>query len=203
MLITLDGPSGVGKSTLTTLVAAKLQAMSIKVVAASTPTQSTIGQLARNGTYDYRGLTLACLVAADRHLFDSVVVRPALTRGELVVCDRYVLSSLVLDSLDGVDKAFTWNLYASITVPDIAFVVLGDPKDCLERAQKRGQYSRFHSQEVEKSTREMQMFKEVAEQLHQDAPHYPVHVYDIGTKTADEIATDFVRLIIDKRGQTR
>ncbi|WP_078946423.1 dTMP kinase [Streptomyces sp. NRRL B-3648] len=36
----------------------------------------------------------ACLIAAGRYLHVEQKIRPALPRGEIVVCDRYVASSL-------------------------------------------------------------------------------------------------------------
>lgn len=81
MFVTLDGPSGVGKTTLTEMIAQKLEAMSTRAIAVHTPTKSDIGQLARNGTYNFSAHTLSCLAAADRYHNDANTVRPALEKG--------------------------------------------------------------------------------------------------------------------------
>jgi dTMP kinase len=99
--IVVDGPSGVGKSTVTTLLAQRLSAAGHDVLTTGEPSNGPIGELARGGTNDYRGLALACLVAADRYHHLAVQVHPALAAGRVVVCDRYVPSSLVLQHLDG------------------------------------------------------------------------------------------------------
>ncbi len=199
MLITLDGPSGVGKTTLTALLADKLRRRSLKVTTANTPTKSIVGQLAKNGTYDFRGHALTCLVATDRHHHDTTVVRPAILRGDLVICDRYIPSSLVLDTLDGVSREFVWNIYKPITTPAISFILLGDAMTCLDRAMKRGQYSRFHPKDIEKASQEIRLFEEAINYL--DAiPEYPVHPYSIGSNTAEEISDELVEIILSRKG---
>ncbi|WP_322974781.1 dTMP kinase [Actinacidiphila epipremni] len=67
LFVSIDGPGGVGKSTVTALVAEELRAAGAAVLATREPSDTALGRLARNGTDDYRGLTMACLIAADRH----------------------------------------------------------------------------------------------------------------------------------------
>ena len=87
--VAIDGPSGIGKSTLTGLLADRLIAHGCSVMATKEPTATPLGSLARFGTDDYQGLTLACLVAADRYQHLEHEIRPALQAGRLVLCDRY------------------------------------------------------------------------------------------------------------------
>ncbi|MGH3871828.1 MAG: dTMP kinase [Pseudonocardiaceae bacterium] len=101
LLVTLDGPSGVGKTTVSGLVGDRLAAAGVPVVLTATPSSSSLGELARHGTHQFFGVALTCLVAADRYHHDQTTVREALQRGAVVVCDRYVPSSLVLDRVDG------------------------------------------------------------------------------------------------------
>ncbi|MEU6071861.1 hypothetical protein ABZ864_47440 [Streptomyces sp. NPDC047082] len=46
-------------------------------------------------------MAMACLVAADRYHHLAQEIRPALQRGNVVLCDRYIASSLVLQVIDG------------------------------------------------------------------------------------------------------
>ncbi|MFZ2494612.1 MAG: dTMP kinase [Candidatus Saccharimonadales bacterium] len=195
MFVTIDGPSGIGKSTLTQLVSNELERRSLSVIATVTPSKTAIGNLARSGTFDFSAHALSCLVAADRYYHDKHVVRPALARGITVVCDRYVPSSLVLDALDGVDRVLSWNLYQPISSPDLSFILVGDPAICLERATTRGQYSRFHAQDLAKASTEMGMFREVADWMQAYTPH-PVQLFDIGSKTAEQVANDLTKIIL-------
>jgi dTMP kinase len=82
-LATIDGPVGVGKTTVTTLVAASLAADGVPVLATRQPSDSPLGTLARSGTHDLHGLALTFLMAADRHLCTptrSACSRTAATR---------------------------------------------------------------------------------------------------------------------------
>lgn len=67
MLITIDGPGGVGKSTTAQLVAKALDDRAIPVHTTTEPTRTSLGEHIRAGTDTYRGMALACLVAGDRH----------------------------------------------------------------------------------------------------------------------------------------
>lgn len=197
LLVTLDGPSGVGKTTVSGLVRDRLLAAGVPVVLTSTPSSSAIGELARYGTHQFFGIALTCLVAADRYHHDRNTVRDALELGSVVVCDRYVPSSLVFDSLDGVERDHVWSIYRCITVPDIAFILVGDPMLCATRARSRGQYSRFHADNDEANRRELAMYKEALSFLRSTG--YPVREYDIGSTAADQVAEALTSAILDLR----
>lgn len=59
VLVTPDGQSGVGKSTMTDLLGERLSGRGHQVLLTRTPSPSAIGSLARNGTFDFRGLELS------------------------------------------------------------------------------------------------------------------------------------------------
>lgn len=87
--VAIEGPSGVGKSTVTDLLHAALAHRGFPAVATKEPSDSALGKLARQGADEYRGLVLACLVAADRYYHLEHDIRPALRAGYVVICDRY------------------------------------------------------------------------------------------------------------------
>jgi len=184
--VAIDGPSGIGKSTLTGLLADRLAAHGFSVVATKEPTATPLGSLARFGTDDYRGLTLACLVAADRYQHLEHEIRPALQAGQLVLCDRYLASSLVLQRLDGVSPEFVWQLNQHADRPDLCVILSGDASCARERAEKRGLYSRFHRGGQVVSMAEAALYATVAAEL---AEHgFAVLTHDIGTQTPGEVA---------------
>jgi dTMP kinase len=106
LFVVIEGPSGVGKTTVTELLHTELASRGLPTVATREPTDSALGKLARQGTDEYRGLVLACLVAADRYYHLEHDIRPALRAGYVVICDRYVPTSLVLQHIDGVEPHF-------------------------------------------------------------------------------------------------
>ncbi|MGI9062489.1 MAG: dTMP kinase [Pseudonocardiaceae bacterium] len=195
--MTVDGPSGVGKTTVSRLMGLRLRAQGLRVLVTTTPSGSTLGNLARGQTYELRGMALSCLVAADRYHHDRQVVRPALADGTIVVCDRYVPSSLVLDVLDGVEPAVIQILYSDITVPDLAIVLTGDPVVCAERAKRRGTYSRFHATSADHARQEAQLFDMAISRL-RDA-QYRVHEHAIGQIPADGVADALTSVILNAK----
>ena len=62
LFVVIEGPSGVGKSTVAKLLHAELKNRRVPVIAGKEPSDSALGKLARQGTNEYRGLVLACLV---------------------------------------------------------------------------------------------------------------------------------------------
>lgn len=183
---TLDGPSGVGKTTVGKILAALLKQQGYRVTLTTEPSPSPIGNLARYGTYDYHGLVLSLLIAADRYHHGETVIWPARERGDLVVCDRYIPSSMVLDQLDGVDPGYVQMLYQYLPTPDLAVFLTADPMVCRARAAARGNHSRFQETSPEGNENEATLYQALAPRLAEQG--YPVHVVDIGEKTAKEVA---------------
>lgn len=184
-LLTLDGPSGVGKTTVAALVADHFRGRG-PVLLTGQPSRSPIGQLARTGTHQFRGLVLTFLMAADRHHHLENVIAPALAADHVVVCDRYVLTALVLDQLDGARPGFIWNLYRRMPRPDLAVVLTGDPVTCRARAAARGTYSRFHEGGELAARTETAMFERAA--AYGAARGYPAEVLDIEILDAAAVA---------------
>jgi dTMP kinase len=161
LFVSVDGPGGVGKSTVTAAVAELLRADGQAVCRTREPSDTPIGQLARNGTDDYRGMSMACLIAADRYAHLEHEIRPALARGATVVCDRYVASSLVLQVLDGVGRDVVWELNRHADMPDLAFIVNARADVIEKRLTSRGAHSRYE-REPGSSERECAAFREAA-----------------------------------------
>ncbi|MGW4498595.1 dTMP kinase [Micromonospora sp. NPDC004336] len=199
--IVVDGPSGVGKTTITALLADSLAADGWLVHPTKEPTRTRLGQTARYGTDDYHGLTLACLVAADRYHHLETEIRPALAAGKIVLCDRYLATSLVLQRLDGVDPTFIWDLNRLADRPDLTVVLTGDPNQSRSRAAARGIHSRFHRGGVDAGRREMELYVMVSAELSEAG--FPVHVHDVGAQSPEEVVAallDPVRALLGHGG---
>ncbi len=184
--VVVEGPSGVGKTTVTALLTRLVADAGWPVHPTKEPTHTTLGRTARLGTDDYHGLTLACLVAADRYHHLETEVRPALVAGKVVFCDRYLPTSLVLQRLDGVDPAYIWDLNRYADRPDLTIVLTGDPTRSRTRAAERGIHSRFHRGGPEAGKRERELYVQVADEL--TGAGFAVHVHDVGEQQPDEVA---------------
>lgn len=165
--ITLDGPGAAGKSTLVRLVTAHLDAVGVDVHSTTEPSPGPAGRLARTSTSIFRGHALACLVAADRYHHLETEIRPALEAGKLVICDRYVPSSYVLQVLDGVDQSFVDAVNAHAQRPDLAVILTCDPDQLQRRLTVRGSHSRFED-DPDLSRAEVERYEHVAAMLAHD-----------------------------------
>jgi dTMP kinase len=98
LFITLEGGDGVGKSTQAALLEEWLIGLGRTVVRTREPGGTDAGVEIREIVLHHRGdiapRAEALLYAADRAHHISTVVRPALARGEVVVQDRYIDSSV-------------------------------------------------------------------------------------------------------------
>ncbi|KTR19902.1 dTMP kinase [Curtobacterium citreum] len=96
--ITLEGGDGVGKTTQAALLTAWLEARGRTVVRTREPGGTDLGQRIREIVLHERGHVApraeALLYAADRAHHVETVVRPAVARGDVVLQDRYIDSSV-------------------------------------------------------------------------------------------------------------
>lgn len=194
--VAIDGPSGIGKSTVTGLLADRLEARGLPVLATKEPTASPLGNLARFGTDDHHGLALACLVAADRYQHLEQEIRPALQAGRLVLCDRYIASSLVLQRLDGVSVDFLWRINEYADRPDLYVILRGDAVCARERAEKRGLYSRFHRGGRAAGQAELVLYETAAAELRQRG--FEVVTHDIGSQVVADVAKTLATAILTR-----
>lgn len=139
--ITLEGGDGSGKTTQTNLLAEWLTGKGRTIVRTREPGGSEVGQLIRDIVLHHRGdiapRAEALLYAADRAHHVSTVVRPALARGEIVLQDRYLDSSVayqgagrVLDATQIRDLSL-WA--AEDALPDLTILLDLDPDAARKR----------------------------------------------------------------------
>ncbi len=100
--ITLEGPEGAGKSTLVPKLATWLESAGHHVVQTREPGATALGREVRrlllNGG-DIAAETELFLFLADRSHHVKTVILPALADGKIVLCDRYVDSTVVYQSV--------------------------------------------------------------------------------------------------------
>jgi dTMP kinase len=98
LFVTFEGGDGVGKSTQAALLEDWLRAQGRHVVRTREPGGTDVGQRVREIVLHHRGhidaRAEALLYAADRAHHVATVVRPAIARGDVVIQDRYLDSSV-------------------------------------------------------------------------------------------------------------
>lgn len=164
LFVTLDGMAGAGKTTTSRLLGPYLRDLGYRTHTTAEPTHGALGQLARHNTDLYREHALACLVAADRYHHLVTEIRPHLDQDEIVICDRYVASSYVLQQMDGVPWAFIEMLNGHIDPPDLALMLVASPTEAAARITARGAHDRFQAG-IATSTAEARMYREAASHL--------------------------------------
>ena len=142
MFITLEGPEGSGKTTAVEAAVKKLEEMGYEIVRTREPGGTPIAEQIRNvildkGNTAMDGRTEALLYAASRrqHLVEKVW--PALKEGKIVICDRYLDSSLAYQGGArglGIDEILNVNLFATEnTWPDLTLLFDIKPEVGLAR----------------------------------------------------------------------
>jgi dTMP kinase len=193
LLVSIDGPGGVGKSTLTTQLAAELVGRGVPTHATTEPSRSPLGELARHAPDHYEGLVLACLVAADRYQHLEAEIQPHLAAGEVVVTDRYVPTSLVLQRIDGVDPGFIWQLNRYAPPPDLAVILQANPAVLAARLAARGAHTRFE-RAPDASTVESRLYQQAAQRL--QAAGWPLLHLDTTETAPEQLATSLASHIV-------
>jgi dTMP kinase len=185
LFISIDGPGGSGKSTVAALVVARLVGHGLAVHETREPSPTPLGQLIRASTDDYAGMALACLVAGDRHHHLATEIRPALAAGQIIICDRYLPASLVLQRMDGISWDVILQLNQGADLPALAVILNGSPAVIAARLAARGRHSRFERQPGSSQT-ESVLYTDTAARLAQAG--WPVWTIDITTRSADQAA---------------
>ncbi|WP_329218292.1 dTMP kinase [Streptomyces sp. NBC_01485] len=162
--VTIDGPSGVGKSTTVKALHDHLTAQGHPARRTAEPTTSALGQFIRRHADQIHGLALACLVAANRYEHIESEIQPALQTGELIISDRYLPSTLVLQRLDGVPLEFLLGINRHALLPDLAVILTAEPGLIAERIATRGVTHRFHL-DPSAPGREAELYADAASQL--------------------------------------
>jgi dTMP kinase len=164
LFVSVDGPSGAGKTTIVRHLAQMLLAEGEQVHLTAEPSRGPIGKLASALTETVTGHALACLYAADRYHHVEHEIEPLLKMGHTVISDRYSASGLVIQRFDGVDPVFLWQLNKEAKQPDLAVILEADPQVIAGRLAERGPHNRF--QHMPGSSRlEVEFYRQAAETL--------------------------------------
>ena len=191
--IAIDGPNGVGKSTLIESLKQKFSGYDFDFVFTKEPTTSTLGNFIRENQNSYRAHSLAALVTADRYAHIDLVLKPGLERNNVIITDRYIASSLVYQILDKLTYDFVLNLNSQIILPGLYFILTADVEILQQRLQSRHKQTRFESNEF--SLEEVKLFVEAGKIL--DAKGVEVQFVNNASKSIEVTASNLVTEIVN------
>jgi dTMP kinase len=199
LFVTIDGPNGSGKTSLAAEAAAALTERGYAVHRTKQPSPTPLGDSVRAAERSISGRALGCLVAADRHHQVQHEIRPALERGDIVLCDRYIESSLVLQRIDDVEIEYILAINASILRPDLRIRLIAS-EDVLRRrlAGRPVDPSRRFELDADGPLRELRLYEE-ADELLTSRFGLTSDVYDTSTTLAPALGQQMAEAIERRR----
>ncbi|NLP46339.1 MAG: dTMP kinase [Epulopiscium sp.] len=156
--ITMEGPDGSGKTTQIQLLEQVLKSQGYKVWVTREPGGTLIGEQIRKIILDVDNeemdpMTEAILYAAARAQHVKQLIEPALDQGMIVLCDRFLDSSVAyqgvarglgMDTIEGINQYATGGL-----VPDITFFIDIDPVIGLKRKKNQTELDRLEQETLD------------------------------------------------------
>jgi dTMP kinase len=170
--VTIEGCEGSGKSTQLRLLAEKLDELKIDYLMTREPGGSEIAEQIRTIILDGKNTAMcdeceALLYAAARVQHLKEIVKPALEKGTLVICDRYVHSSLAYQGIArGLGEEFvnTINSYALEKFsPDLTIFLDISPKAAFERKHGADKDDRMEQLGLEFHSKVYQGYLQIAD----------------------------------------
>lgn len=161
-LITLEGPEGSGKSTQLRLLQEHLAARGMRVLATREPGGTRIGEQIRAILHDMANVAMqpraeVLLYSAARAQLVEQVIRPALAAGTVVLCDRYLESTLAyqgygrgldLTALRQLTRFATGGLQSDLVIYLDLPVQVGLARKRLAHEREQGELTRMDQQEL-------------------------------------------------------
>ena len=146
LFISFEGGEGVGKSTQIELLKTSLTKKNLNVLSTREPGGTKEGELIRKflvsgeiSSWDSYSESLLFNALRREHI--NKIINPSLFKGDIVLCDRFIDSTIVYQGVGGginqtlllsLHKNFCYDLY-----PDITFFLSLDPKVGIERTLSR------------------------------------------------------------------
>ncbi len=178
MFITIEGPEGAGKSTVIQLLGERLEQKGYKILITREPGGISISEQIRqvilnteNTSMDGRTEALLYAAARRQHLVEKVV--PALLEGYIVLCDRFIDSSLAYQGYArglGIDEVYKINKFAiEGRMPHLTLYFDIEPEEGLKRISSNEEREQnrldlealsFHQKVREGYMKVIEMFKE-------------------------------------------
>ncbi|MBE5730162.1 dTMP kinase [Candidatus Parvarchaeota archaeon] len=135
-LIVFEGLDGAGLRTQATLLEVYLKEKKYRTLLTSEPTNGLIGGLIRSrlqGEIKLSNRTLQLLFSADRAQHVEEVIQPAINSNKIVICDRYIFSTLAYGYASKLNYRWLRQLNLSFRLPDLGILLDVKPSVSLGR----------------------------------------------------------------------
>lgn len=198
LFITFEGGECSGKTTIIKEICKALEERKISYISTREPGGIDIAEQIRNIILDVNNTAMteeteALLYAASRmqHLKERVL--PALERGEIVICDRFLDSSLAYQGYArklGMDSILKINHFALEHLPDLTLFIDVKPEVALKRLANRNKTDRLDLEDIT-------FHNDVYEGYDQVCKKYPERIRRIdGNQDLEKVCSDCIDVVL-------
>ena len=202
--ITFEGPDGAGKSTQIEYLKEYFEKRGFETLFTREPGGTRLSEeirdmLLNKENTDMTARAEALLYAASRAQLVETVIQPAIDEGKIVVCDRYIDSSIAYQGFgrDLGPKVAEINKFGVNSLePDLTFLMMIDPETVKNRLDQEN-LDRLESEDLEFKKKVLEGFVSVSEEY-----RFRVRTID-ATKSKEEIREEIQKEIewhLNKRG---
>jgi len=187
--ICIEGIDASGKTTQARRLVRNLRRKGIDAIYTTEPSSGRVGRLIRNYVLDRRSrvpiAVEALLFAADRVEHVETEIKPALEKVKVVVCDRYVYSTLAYQGAAGLDLKWIELINRFALLPGLALFLDISPEIVVKRLKRK--------KSVMETPQNQQKVREVYLRMVRDGRLVLVD----GNKPVGDVATDVLRVVLD------
>lgn len=201
LFISIEGADGSGKSTQIELLKKYLNENKYDIVLTREPGGTNISEAIRNIILDKQYMemsdtTEALLYAASRAQHVEQFIKPSLEQGNIVICDRFVDSSVIYQGCArglGIETIEEINKYATKGIePDITILLDIQPEQGIKRKENQKELDRLELQKF-------QFHKKVCDGYKELAKKHPHRIKKIdASKSIDEIHKKIINIVNEK-----
>lgn len=187
--ICIEGLDASGKTTQAHRLVRNLRQRGFEAVYTTEPSSGEIGRFIRARILQRKkrvpSVVEAILFAVDRIDHVERRIKPALQKGKVVVCDRYMFSSMAYQGAEGLNIEWIEEINGSALPPDIAIYLDAPPEVVLKRMKRKR--SVMERLQVQRRVREVYM------KLVESRRLMPID----GNRPADEVSKDILKVALD------
>lgn len=191
-LLCVEGIDKSGKTLQSKLLVKALARRGHNVVYTTEPSNGTIGRfIRRNVLQRKRRISIvveALLFAADRAEHTESEIKPLLKEGNIVVCDRYIYSSLAYQGAAGLDSEWIKSINVQALNPDLVIYLDIPVRVVLKRYR--------HTRSAMEWPSIQRKVKKAYLRFVRNGDMIPID----GNRTIDKVAKDILVLVLGKLG---
>jgi dTMP kinase len=187
--ICIEGLDASGKTTHARRLVRDLRRKGFDAIYTTEPSSGKIGEFIRAYVLQRKkrvpSIVEALLFAADRIDHVEKEIDPALQKGKIVVCDRYLYSSLAYQGAAGLDLNWIREINKNALKPDLAIYIDVPPEVVVKRSKRK------------KSVMERLQIQQKVQEIYMKLVEEKLLVRVDGNRPKDEVSKDILAVALD------